>query len=265
MAADAFAWLVARPIAHRGLHDRTAARFENTASAAKAAVEGGFAIECDVQRAADGEAMVFHDFTLDRLTGETGPVAARSARQLSEVSVGGTQDRIPTLPDFLALIAGRVPLICEVKSAFDGDVRLADRVLDVIASYGGPAAIKSFDPAVIAHLRARAPARIPLGIVAEASYDDPEWHGLSATGKRDLAALVHFPETRPDFLSYWVENLPHAAPTLFRAALGRPVMTWTVRTIAQREAARLWADQIVFEGFIPDEMPHQTAFVSSRR
>ena len=257
MVADAFAWLAARPIAHRGLHDRASFAFrEYGIGSHGCGREGGFAIECDVQRAADGEAMVFHDFTLDRLTVETGAVSARSTRELAGINIGGTPDRIPALPDFLRLIAGRVPVICEVKSAFDGDMRLADRVLDVMASYDGPAAIKSFDPAVIAHLRAKATARIPLGIVAEATYADPEWQHLSPALKRDLAALVHFPDTRPDFLSFWVENLPHAAPTLFRAALGRPVMAWTVRTITQRNAGRLWADQIVFEGFIPDEMPH---------
>ena len=61
-------WLVARPIAHRGLHDPAAGLIENTLAAADAAIAGGYAIECDVQDTADGEAVVFHDFTLDRLT-----------------------------------------------------------------------------------------------------------------------------------------------------------------------------------------------------
>ncbi|HPG03910.1 MAG TPA: glycerophosphodiester phosphodiesterase family protein, partial [Rhodoblastus sp.] len=101
------AWLAARPIAHRGLHDRAAGRIENSASAARAAVEHGFAIECDVQLSADGEAMVFHDFRLDRLTGESGPVRARSAAVLSRIALAGSTDGIPTLPEFLDLIGGR--------------------------------------------------------------------------------------------------------------------------------------------------------------
>lgn len=261
MSPAAPAWLTARPIAHRGLHDKGAGRFENTISAAAAAIAQGYAIECDVQLSADNEAMVFHDFTLERLTAESGRVSSRSAQVLQRIAIGGTADRMPSLPAFLDVIAGRVPLVCEIKSVFDGDMRLAERTLDVVRTYAGPIALKSFDPAVIRHLRETAPAGLPLGIVAEAHYADPEWRSLSPGLKRDLAALSHFSETRPDFLSFWIEDLPHAAATLMRAGLGRPVMSWTVRTPEQRARAARWADQMVFEGFVPDDMPQHPAFV----
>ena len=243
-------WLVGRPIAHRGLHDRARGRIENSAAAARASVEAGFSIECDVQLTADGEAVVFHDFTLDRLTARAGAVAAASAAVLSATVLDGSDDRISTLPAFLDLVAGRVPVVCEVKSRFDGDMRLAERVVDVGSSYAGPLAIKSFDPAVIRHLRRVSPS-CPLGIVAEAAYDDPEWALLPSDLRRDLAEVLHFGETRPDFLSYRVADLPHAVPYLCRTAIGIPVMTWTVRTEEQRRRAALWADQMVFEGFVP--------------
>ena len=244
-------WLVGRPIAHRGLHDRAAGVIENSLSAARAAIAGGFAIECDVQLTADGEAVVFHDFALDRLTGASGPVAGRSAAELGAIALSGSAgDRIPTLGALLATVGGRVPLICEVKSRFDGDMRLANRVLAVAAGHAGPLAVKSFDPAVVTHLRACAMPN-PLGIVAEASYGDPEWAALAPERRADLAALSHVGDTRPDFLSWRVHDLPHAAPALFRAALGRPVMVWTVRTADQRQRAARWADQMVFEGFAP--------------
>lgn len=254
-------WLTARPIAHRGLHDRAAGRCENTLSAAAVAARRGFAVECDVQLSSDGDAMVFHDATLDRLTAATGRVADYPARTLTEVAVGGTQDGIPRLTDLLHVLDARVPLVCEVKSAFDGDNRLADRTVAILRAYSGPVAVKSFDPAVLAHLRQGADALIPLGIVAEGLYDDPEWSMLPHARKRELAALSHFDQTRPDFLSFAVNDLPHAAATLMRAGLGRPVMAWTVRTPAQRENAARWADQIVFEGFEPDDTPHPGAFV----
>lgn len=249
--ADAPDWLVGRPIAHRGLHDRAAGVIENSLSAARAAIAGGYAVECDVQLTADGEAVVFHDFALDRLTGAAGPVAERTAAELACTALSGSAgDRVPTLGDLLALIAGRVPLVCEVKSRFDGDLRLADRVAEATAGYAGPLAVKSFDPAVVAHLRGRALPR-PLGIVAEACYDDPEWAGLAPDLRAALAALSHVGDTRPDFLSWRVHDLPHAAPALFRGALGRPVMAWTVRAPDQRQRAASWADQMVFEGFAP--------------
>ena len=250
-APNAPDWLVRRPIAHRGLHDRAAGVVENSLSAARAAVAGGFAIECDVQLTADGEAMVFHDFALDRLTASSGPLIERRAAELGAVALGGSADnRIPTFGALLAVVGGRVPLICEVKSRFAGDMRLADRVAEAAGGYDGPLAVKSFDPAVLAHLRTRGLTH-PLGIVAESSYDDPEWAALAPEVRAGLAALAHVGETRPDFLSYRVDDLPHAAPALFRAALGRPVMGWTVRTPDQRQRAARWADQMVFEGFVP--------------
>ena len=158
-----FDWLVARPIAHRGWHGPE--RPENSLAAAEAAVNAGFAIECDVVLSADGEAMVFHDATLDRLTGAAGPVGARSAAELGALRLLGTSEPIPKLEALLALTAGRVPLVCEIKSGFNDDFRLAARAVDVAADYAGPLGFKSFDPAVIAHLR-EADCRRPLGIVA---------------------------------------------------------------------------------------------------
>ncbi|WP_131193896.1 glycerophosphodiester phosphodiesterase family protein [Lichenihabitans psoromatis] len=242
-------WLTTRPIAHRGLHDIAVGIVENSPSAADAAVEAGYAIECDVQLTLDEDAVVFHDFDLDRLTSETGTIASRTSKDVQSIAYRTGSDTIMSLSTLLARLAGRMPLICEIKSRFDGDVRLADRVMSLVRRYNGPVAIKSFDPAVIAHLRGQSPA--PLGIVAEARYDDPEWSGLSDGLKLELEQMLHFGETRPDFLSYRVGDLPHAVPYLCRTALGMPVMTWTVRRPDQHLLSRLWADQIVFEGFRP--------------
>ena len=241
------AWLTARPIAHRGWHDASAGRIENSPSAARAAIARGFAIECDVQLSRDGEVLVFHDATLERLTEASGPVADRSLAELQRLTLRGSVTRSLPSRNFLALIAGAVPLICEIKSRFDGDLRLADRVAEIAESYAGPLALKSFDPAPIAHLRAKGISR-PLGIVAQASYDDPYVSAMSAEQKRDCAAFLHIEATRPDFLSWCVDDLPHPTPTLLRALAKIPVMTWTVRSEAQRRLARAYADQIVFEG-----------------
>ncbi|HKG75904.1 MAG TPA: glycerophosphodiester phosphodiesterase family protein [Beijerinckiaceae bacterium] len=245
------AWLTARPIAHRGLHDRTAGVVENTLSAAEAAVAAGYAIECDVQDTADGEAVVFHDFTLDRLTPERGLVRERRAAELTGIAIGGTQDRIPTLATVLDRIAGRVPLVIEIKSRFDGDLTLTRRTVEVVSAYDGPVALKSFDPAVVTAVRQLAPD-VPRGVVAESRYEHPEWDKLDAGTKHALANLLHFDETRPDFLSWRVGDLPCAAPFLCRRLAGLPVTTWTVRTEDDRQRAASHADQMVFEGFRPD-------------
>jgi glycerophosphoryl diester phosphodiesterase len=247
MAAPA--WLTARPIAHRGLHDQSLGLIENTLSAARAAMARDFAIECDVQLSADGEAMVFHDATLDRLTQSSGPLAARRAGDLAQVALKGTAERIPTLASLLAALAGRVPLICEIKSAFDGDLRLTRRVLEVVRGAGGPVALKSFDPAIVAALRDLAPD-LPRGIVGESRFDDPEWEMLGED-RRPLAQLLHYPLTRPDFLSWQVQDLQSAPPVLARHGLGLPVLAWTVRSGPDRALAEAGADQMIFEGFVP--------------
>jgi glycerophosphoryl diester phosphodiesterase len=166
-----------------------------------------------------------------------------------------TNDRISSLSAFLEVIGGRAPLIIDIKSRFDGDWRLAERVAAVIADYEGPIAIKSFDPQVIAYLRDNADRlridRRPLGIVAEVNYDPGGRERLSPAVRESLAAFLHYPQTRPDFLSWRVDDLPHAIPFLLRTQLDTPVITWTVRREDQRARAEQWADQIIFEGFAP--------------
>jgi glycerophosphoryl diester phosphodiesterase len=244
-------WLMAAPIAHRGLHDKTDGIVENTLSALDAAAARGFAIECDVQLTADQDAVVFHDFTLERLTAESGIVAERASADLSKIAIrGSASDRIPTLTAFLDRLAGRVPLVIEIKSRFDGDLRLTERTCEVLRSYAGPACVKSFDPRVIAHVRKIAPD-LTRGIVAESRHDHHGYDRLSPAEKKSLGELLHFETSQPHFLSWKIHDLPAGAPYLARL-LGRlPLMAWTVRTPEERANAARHADQIVFEGFVP--------------
>lgn len=250
MPVNAPDWLIARPIAHRGLHDRAAGIPENTIAAAEAAIAGGYAIECDVQPSADGEAMVFHDEALGRLTQASQPIASRTVAELSAVTVTGTSERIPTLSDFLARIAGRTPLIIEIKSSYSGDLTLTRRVADIVSGYHGPIALKSFDPRLVHALIDLVPDR-PRGIIAESGREDGAYARLQPSERHALANLLHLRETRPDFLSWRVGDLPDGPPYLCRLLGRMPVMTWTVRNEAQRAIAAAHADQMVFEGFRP--------------
>ena len=249
--AEAPAWLTARPIAHRGLHDRAAGIPENTLAAADAAIAGGFGIECDVQLSADGEPMVFHDFALGRLTEASEAVRERRSADLAALAVAGTAERIPTLRALMERVAGRVPLIVEIKSRFDGDPAPSERTAAAVAGYAGPLALKSFDPDVVAMLIRLAPDR-PRGIIAESDTEKPDYASLSPERRRALSNLLHMDESRPDFLSWRVADLPCAATYLCRRLARMPVMTWTVRTPEDRERAAAHADQMVFEGFTPD-------------
>src|SRR5680860_104487 len=145
-------WLK-RPIAHRGLHDAAKGIIENSASAAKAALGHGYAIEVDLQCAAGDRPVVFHDATLDRLTDETGPVAARDVEALRAITLKGSTDRILSLPDLLALVGGYVPLVLEVKSTWRGDGKFEANIAEELAPYAGPVAVMSFDPHSVAAFR----------------------------------------------------------------------------------------------------------------
>lgn len=243
-------WLTARPIAHRALHNAARGVVENTPSAVDAALARNFAIEVDIQLSADGEVMVFHDDTLERLTMGEGPAKALTAAQLKALELHGTADRMMTLAELLARVAGRVALIIELKSHFDGDTAVAARAVEILADYGGPAALMSFDPDLVAAVRRLAPA-IPRGITMEHRYDDPEWDILAPATKYAWGNLLHFPRTRPDFIAHYVKELPATAVSLARRATGLPVLSWTVRTPEDRAVAARHADQIIFEGFLP--------------
>jgi glycerophosphoryl diester phosphodiesterase len=240
-------WLTARPIAHRGLHDAEAGVIENTQSAILAAVVAGYSIEVDLQVTADGDAVVHHDDVLGRVTDGHGRIDAFTATELRRVPFRSTADRMLTLGELCDLVAARATLVLELKSRFDGDPRLVSRVGAVLARYAGPAAVMSFDPRQIALLRSLAPI-LPRGMVAQRRRraERPD-----SDRSRGIDHLRRAAAARPQFIAYAVNDLPAAAPLLLRHMLRLPLLAWTVRNETQRQLARRWADQMIFEGFRP--------------
>ncbi len=242
-------WLTARPFAHRGLHDAAAGLIENTAGAVRAALAADYGVEVDLQISADGEAMVHHDPALGRVTEGSERLDQLSAAALKRVAFRGSGERMITLGELCDLIAGRVPLLLEMKSRFDGDARLPQRTASVLAGYRGPAAPMSFDPAQLAWLRQKAP-HLPRGIVAAKYRPHPYWDQMSPLSRYGMGYLIPAVLTgRPHFVAYSFNDLPAIAPALARHALRLPVLTWVVRNETERARALRFADQIIFEGF----------------
>jgi len=241
-------WLTARPVAHRGLHDAASGIIENTASAFSAALAGGYGIETDLQISADGEAMVYHDDALGRLTEGVSRLADMSAAQIKAVRFKTGNARILALGELCDLIAGRTTILLELKSRFDGDTRIVNRTADVLAAYHGPVAVMSFDPQLVESVRHAAPALVR-GIVAERHYTHSEWAMLPSSTRLSMAWLLHSPRSRPQFIAYSVRDLPAVVPLVARTILGLPLLSWTVRTDRDRQTAARWADQIIFEGW----------------
>jgi glycerophosphoryl diester phosphodiesterase len=231
-------WLTARPIAHRGLHDRARGRPENTLAAFGAAVAGHYAIECDLHIAADGVPVVFHDDQLERLTGKQGAVRDFTSAELGDLRIADSREWIPTLEELLARVAGRVPLVLELKHVPGRDAGLAFAVAELLRDYPGPAALMSFEPGLIAEVKAADP-NLPRGFVAA---------GRWRTGPRYMREVLAL---GVDFISYAIHDLPTPMPVIAHRLLGIPLICWTVRTRAEVERARRWTDQITFEGFLP--------------
>lgn len=243
--------LLLRPVAHRGLHDRAAGIVENSRAAAEAAIAAGYGIELDVQMSADGEAMVFHDDEMPRLTGRPGLVRDYSAADLGRIELLDAAETVPSLAEFLALVAGRAPLLIEIKDQ-DGALGpgvgpLERRVAALLDGYAGEAALMSFNPHSVAVFAEAAPDR-PRGLTT-CAFDSADW-SLPDYRRAELAALADAERTGASFVSHDRKDLDNPALARLKAE-GLPVLTWTVRSAAQEAAARRVADNITFEGYRP--------------
>ena len=234
---DRVAWLGQARYAHRGLHGP--GRPENSPGAFAAAIAQGMGIECDVQRSSDGLAVVFHDFELDRLTAETGPVGAWTAAELGALPLTGSADTIPSLRQLLDQVGGQVPLLIEIKSRHERRYSaLCLAVRRVLEGYRGEHAIMSFDPRVVRWFANHSPLTLRGLVVTE---EDAK--ALPGRIKRRLA-LWH---ARPDFLAYDIRDLPSRFAASQRLR-GLPLLTWTVRTPEHRARADEHADAPIAEG-----------------
>ena len=234
---DRVGWLRQWTYAHRGLHD--AVRVENSPSAFRAAVEAGYGIECDIQRSADGWPMVFHDWDFARLAGRPDLSAALTREQWRELRLLEGEDTPFDLAELLALVAGKVPVLVEIKSKPGYDVEAScRRVADTLAGYGGKVAVMSFDPRVARWMRRHAPGLLAGLVIRE----DDKGHTQKAW-QRHLALWI----AKPHFVAYHVRALPNAMCGALRRR-GMPVLTWTVDTPELAAVAQAHADAPIAEG-----------------
>lgn len=242
--------LLTTPLAHRAYHKRTEGRPENSLPAMRAAMAAGYGIECDLQLTADGQAIVFHDEWLERLTTATGFVRDKTLAQMQAIGLRDCAEAAPSLREALDLIAGRVPLLIELKDPTDTmsetDGRLEAATAAALAGYPGPVALMSFNPHVVAHLARLAPA-IPRGLTT-AAYDPEGWAPLSAARCAALRAIADYDRTGASFISHEAADLTRPRITELKAQ-GAAILTWTIRAPAEEARARQVAQNITFEGY----------------
>ena len=236
-AAERTAWLKDWTYAHRGLHGPLIP--ENTLVGFAAAVEAGLGVECDIQRSSDGQAMVFHDWELDRLTDETGAFGLRDAAILETARYKGQDYGIARLSQLLELVAGRAPILIEIKSKPRFDVKAScAAVASALERYRGLHAVMSFDPRAVRWFHRHSPDTLA-GLVMredEIGFTQKPW-------QRHLALWL----ARPDFLAYHVQALPNRMVSRLRKR-GMVVPTWTVDSPKAVEIACHYADTQIAEG-----------------
>jgi len=226
--------LIAKPFAHRGLHGP--GRVENSRAAFEAAIEARHGIELDVQASRDGQAMVFHDERLDRLAEHAGPVGGMARAELERIRLRDSDETIPSLADVLALIAGRAPLLIEVKAPGREAGALSRAVAGALKTYMGPVAVMSFNPEVGHWFARHDPGRLRGLVVTEKGK---KWRGW-------LTRRLALWRSRADFLAYDIRDLPSGFAEAAQRR-GLRVLTWTVRSVKDRARAAEHADQIIYE------------------
>lgn len=241
-----------RPIAHRGLHDAAKGIIENTSAAFMAAIDRGYGIECDLRPASDGTPFVFHDADFGRLIDAPGRLDAATRATIAGLVYRGSSKRVLSFADMLTLVAGRVPLLVEIKSDWSQpSVPFLKAIAALVISYKGPLALMSFDPVVMTLIKDLAPD-IPRGIVS-GTYSGKGWWPDKIDEARAfrLSHLLESGPVEPAFYSYDIRSLPTPVTQFVREVMHVPVMTWTVRTLSDLAKARQWADGVTFEGFQP--------------
>ncbi|MBQ1942017.1 MAG: glycerophosphodiester phosphodiesterase [Clostridia bacterium] len=232
-------WLFHLPVAHRGLHGDGVP--ENSLTAFLRAKEAGYAIETDVHLTADGVLVAFHDDNLKRMCGVDKNIKTATAKELSSLTLAGTAEKIPTLDEVLDLVNGAVPLLIELKS--NGEKGLERAVCKRLMKYSGAFALQSFDPFILIRVKKIAPDMLRGQL--SSFFLDQKFGFL----KRTLLKNMYFsPWVKPDFISYDATNLP------FKRAKkpGKPLLCWTVRSLEQEKKARAFADNIIFENYLPE-------------
>jgi len=238
------------PFAHRALHGP--GRPENSREAITAAVEAGYGIEIDVQHTTDGVAVVFHDYGLERLTGQKGTVQTTTARDLDRIGLLGGPTGAPTLAEVLEIVSGSVPLVIEIKDQ-DGAMgpgigALESAVARDLSGYPGPVAAMSFNPHSVYAMADLAPA-VPRGLVT-CAYDPADWPLIPATRRGELAVMPDYDRVGAAFISHDATDL--GSPVVAdRRSRGTPILCWTIRSKEAADTALAIADQVTFEGYLP--------------
>lgn len=232
--------LFTRPVAHRGLWGKDI--IENSIPAYKNAVSHGYPIEIDVYCTTDGVLMSFHDKSLFRMTGADGFIYEKTFAELNKLHLLNSEQKIPTLEQVLECVDGKVPLLIELKDQPNGSY--IEKFVARMKSYKGEFAVQAFNPLYINKVKKLAPEFIRGILGTNENVDGTTHFTRFIIRKLPLNFLI-----KPDFISY-----KHTAlPLKKRKTKNKFIFAWTLTDQLSADTALKYADNIIFESFIPEE------------
>lgn len=239
------------PIAHRALHDVTDGRPENSRAAILMALKLGYSIEIDLQLSRDGQAMVFHDYALERLTDGSGPIQQMTSKELASLTLKGSNEGVPTLQEVLDLVAGKAPLLIEFKDQHGqmgaGVQTLESMAAPLLNAYKGPLAVMSFNPNTVANLAQFCP-KIACGVVT-CDFTKEEFPLLTTEIRDHLRGIKDYHRVGASFVSHDHRDLKSKSVGELKSE-GAPILCWTVQSPSEEAEARKVADNITFEHYL---------------
>jgi glycerophosphoryl diester phosphodiesterase len=226
--------------AHRGLHGGEIP--ENSLSAFKKAIDEGVGIELDVQLSKDGVVMVFHDYTLKRMTGVEKLLSDLDFSELSKLTLLKTEEKIPTLEEVLSLVDGKVPLLVELKGE-NLDSSLCGKTAEVLKNYKGDFCIESFNPLLIKKMKSFLPDAFYGQLYTNVCRDKKKYSPLNII----LSLMALNVVSRPDFIAYNKldrNSFPVKLTTKFYKAYN---FVWTTKTKEEFDTAKALGECPIFE------------------
>ena len=234
--------------AHRGLHDGNQQVYENSMKAFALAADSGYGIEMDVQLTLDDQLVIHHDASTARVCGTDCVITQTAYADLPAIPDGS---QVPLFSDFLTLIAGRVPLIVEIKAHGD-PIRNAQATLRFLRAYKGPYCIESFDTQIVRYFRKHAP-EIIRGQLASGNPAAVKTKGFSPYFAHKHL-LFNF-RCRPHFIAYDCNHQASPALLLAKHVFGTFLVAWTVRDQQTLDKARKRFDTWILKSSHPCRLP----------
>ena len=234
--------------AHRGLYNNKEGIPENSMAAFRKAVDAGYGIELDVQLTKDGVPVIFHDYTLERMCGVEGRLSELCFKELQKLTLLNTSEKIPTLAEFLAVTAGRVPLLVELKIE-KKDLSVCSAAQSLLDDYQGPYCIESFNPLALIWYRKHR-RHVVRGQLSSDFGKEGERRGILYFL---LTHLLFNWITKPDFIAYNCLFHKEIGRRICRKLYRNMAAAWTIRSQEQLEAMHDKFDLFIFDSFIPNQ------------